>query len=117
MAEGITKIAECDILIHEATFLNDWQKHAEDYLHSTSSGAARTALACNASHLVLTHYGARIKTSEVSLYEANEVIAGQNVQLTAANDGDRIVVDDEGSTSHLYWSEDGWTTIDKEAVN
>ena len=117
MAEGITEISECDVLIHEATFLNDWQQHAEDYLHSTSSGAARTALACNASHLVLTHYGARIKTSHASLEEANEVIAGKNIQLTAANDGDRVVVDDEGSTSHLYWIEDGWTAMDKEAVN
>ena len=108
MAPGITALTSCNLLIHEATFLNDWSSHAENYLHSTASGAARTALACCAKHLTLTHYGARIKLTEQSIAEAQEIISGHSVTVTAAWDGDRLIVRDDGTVAHLYWREDGW---------
>lgn len=109
MAPGLTSIRGCNLLIHEATFLDDFTQHAKDYLHSTASGAARTAMACGAQHLVLTHYGARIKQTTPSLDEAMSVLSNSNISLSAARDGDRVLVEETGEISHLYWRDDGWT--------
>ena len=96
------------MLIHEATFLDDLTQHAQDYLHSTASGAARTAIACGAKHLVMTHYGARIKHPSPSLEEAMSVLSNSKIGLSAAWDGDRVLVEESGEISHLYWRDDGW---------
>ena len=90
-------------------FLDDLAQHAQDYLHSTASGAARTAIACGAKHLVLTHYGARIKQTGPSLDEAMSALANSEIGLSAAWDGDRVLVEESGEVSHLYWRDDGWT--------
>ena len=60
-APGITALSAVDVIIHEATFLDDTKDHATEHLHSTATGATRTALSCGANHLVLTHFSARIK--------------------------------------------------------
>jgi len=109
MAPSLTSVGGCNLLIHEATFLDDLAQHAQDYLHSTASGAARTAIACGASHLVLTHYGARIKQTGPSLDEAMSELANSEIGLSAAWDGDRVLVEDSGEVLHLYWRDDGWT--------
>lgn len=109
MASGITALEGCSLLVHEATFLDDFTQHAEDYQHSTASGAARTAVECGAQHLVLTHYGARIKDTTDSINEAQSVLGKSPIALSAANDGDRILVKDDGRISHLYWGPEGWT--------
>ncbi|MGM9923032.1 MAG: ribonuclease Z [Bacillus sp. (in: firmicutes)] len=49
----------CDYLVHEATFSADCEEMAADYFHSTTSQAARTALAAGAKHLILTHISSR----------------------------------------------------------
>ena len=108
MAPGITSLNGCDLLIHEATFLDDFSQHADDYLHSTASGAARTAIACGAKHLVLTHYGARIKQTDESLSEAKSVLSDSQTTLSAARDGDRILIENPNEITHLYWRNDGW---------
>ena len=108
MAPGITSLNGCDLLVHEATFLDDFSQHADDYLHSTASGAARTAIACGAKHLVLTHYGARIKQTDESLSEAKSVLAESKTTLSAARDGDRILIENSNEITHLYWRNDGW---------
>jgi ribonuclease Z len=109
MAPSLISVNGCNLLIHEATFLDDLAQHAQDYLHSTASGAARTAIACGAKHLVLTHYGARIKQTGPSLDEAMSELANSEISLSAAWDGDRVLVEDSGEVSHLYWRDDGWT--------
>jgi len=109
MAPGLVAVKGCNLLIHEATFLDDLTQHAQDYLHSTASGAARTAIASGAKHLVLTHYGARIKQTTPSLEEAMSVLENSNIGLSAAWDGDRVLVEESGEISHLYWRDDGWT--------
>ena len=108
MAPGITAVNGCNLLIHEATFLDDYSNHARDYLHSTASGAARTALACQANHLVLTHYGARIKQTDTLLNEAMAELGNSGITLSAAHDGDRVIVDDLGLVTHLQWRGEGW---------
>ena len=110
MAPGITSLEQCSLLVHEATFLDDYTQHAEDYLHSIASGAARTALACGAEHLVLTHYGARIKHTDELIDEAMKVLASSEVSLSAAIDGDRMLVQDSGEVSHMRWCGDGWSS-------
>ncbi len=110
MASGIISLDNCSVLIHEATFLDEYSKHADDYLHSTASGAARTAIQCGAGHLVLTHYGARIKDTNESKSEAIKVLANSEISVTAADDGDRILVDDNGDVLHLSWTGNGWNS-------
>ena len=57
-------------------------------------------------HLVLTHYGARIKQTDESLSEAKSVLS---VKLSsAARDGDRILIENPNEITHLYWRNDGW---------
>ena len=96
------------VLVHEATFLNDSSDKASEHLHSTASGAARTALKCNAEHLILTHFSARIRDAEEAVAEAKEVL-GDVHGLASANDGDRVRIDDDGAVTLLKRTDNGWT--------
>ncbi|MED6337779.1 MAG: hypothetical protein VYC12_02005, partial [Candidatus Thermoplasmatota archaeon] len=58
--------------------------------------------------LVLTHYGARIKQTDESLNEAKLVLADSQTTLSAACDGDRILIENPNEITHLYWRNDGW---------
>ena len=109
MSKGITSVENCNVLVHESTFLEEWSEHAKNYLHSTASGAARTALSSGAKHLVLTHFGARIKGTEEMLSQAKQQLADSQVTLSAASDGDRIHVSDSGKVTHNFWGEHGWS--------
>ena len=110
MAEGLTILSGVDVLVHESTFLAESQPWADEFLHSTSTGAARTALACNARHLVLTHFSARLKDANIPLLEAKQTLDSSEVTVSAAVDGDRIKISDSGSISHLVWTGDGWSS-------
>jgi ribonuclease Z len=109
MSKGITSLEHCNVLVHESTFLDEWKDHATKFLHSTASGAARTAKSSGARHLVLTHFGARIKGTEDLLSQAREQLEGSLISLSAASDGDRIQVSNSGNVSHHYWVEQGWS--------
>ena len=63
---------KCDLLIHEATFLQEHSDIANEHLHSTASGAARTAIECEAKHLAYS-FSARLENGEKSLIEASEI--------------------------------------------
>ena len=110
MAKGLTSISQTDVLVHESTFLDEAQQWADEFLHSTSTGAARTALACNARHLVLTHFSARLKDADIPLSEAKGVFGSADVSVSAATDGDRINISENGDISHLVWADDGWSS-------
>jgi len=110
MAEELTGLSGVDVLVHESTFLAEAQQWADEFLHSTSTGAARTALACSARHLVLTHFSARLKDAKIPLSEAKEVLESSEVSVSAAVDGDRIKISESGSISHLVWTGDGWSS-------
>ncbi len=94
----------CDLLIHEATFLQSHTDIANEHLHSTAAGAARTAVECKAKHLALTHYSARLDNHEESLNEAREI----HPSVVALGDGDRLVLRDDQSLLHLVKQEEGW---------
>lgn len=94
----------CDLLIHEATFLESHKDIANEHLHSTAAGAARTAIECGAKHLALTHYSARLDSHDASLSEAREIHAS----VVALGDGDRLVLADDLSLNHLTKQAEGW---------
>ena len=94
----------CDLLIHEATFLESHKDIANEHLHSTAAGAARTAIECGAKHLALTHYSARLDSHDASLSEAREIHAS----VVALGDGDRLVLADDFSLNHLTKQAEGW---------
>jgi len=100
--------AECDLLIHEATFLQSHSDIANEHLHSTAAGAARTAVECGAKHLALTHYSGRLENHEPSLSEAREI----HQSVVALSDGDRLILNDDFSLSHLHKSSEGWEQQD-----
>ena len=96
--------SECDLLIHEATFLTTHTDIANEHLHSTAAGAARTAVECNAKHLALTHYSGRLENHDPSLKEAREI----HSSVVALSDGDRLILNDDYSLQHLVKSPEGW---------
>ena len=106
--QSIEPIVPVTVLIHEATFLDEAHDKAEAHLHSTASGAARTALQCKAEHLILTHFSARLRDAEEAISEAGNVLE-QSCSVTAANDGDRVRIDEAGHATFLTLSENGWT--------
>ena len=97
--------SNCDLLIHEATFLQSHVDIANEHLHSTAAGAARTAIECGAKHLAITHYSGRLDGHDQSLSEAREI----HPSVVALSDGDRLVLNDDLSLTHLVKSEEGWT--------
>ncbi|RJU82408.1 MAG: MBL fold metallo-hydrolase [Candidatus Poseidoniales archaeon] len=110
MAEGFTLLDGVDVLVHEATFLDDAQQWADEFLHCTSTGAVRTAAVCSARHLVLTHFSARLKEASVSLNEAMDEASASDLSVTSASDGDRVVIRENGEIHHLVWRNDGWSS-------
>ena len=96
------------LLIHEATYLELQADKAEEHLHSTASGAVRTAHHIKAKHLALTHYSSRIASSSEPLGQA-AALAGP-LPVVALNDGDRLLVSDQGEVNHLRRTGEGWSS-------
>ena len=96
-----------DVLVHEATYLEEHADRAEGHLHSTAAGAARTALHLEARGLALTHFSARLADVGPSLAEAAAVLDG-GVPCVALNDGDRLTVQPDGTVHHLSREDVGW---------
>jgi ribonuclease Z len=69
----ITVIKNCDLLYHEATFMEDKADDAHAKFHSTAREAAMIALKANVKKLVIGHYSARYKEVESLLAEAKQV--------------------------------------------
>ena len=66
-------IKDCDLLYHEATFMEDKAEDAHAKFHSTAREAAIIALKANVKQLVIGHYSARYKEVESLLAEAKKV--------------------------------------------
>lgn len=86
--EGLSKhVADADLLVIEATFLDRDAPTARDYGHLTAAEAATFAAANNVRQLVLTHLSGRYEDDEL-LAEAVKIFP--NVRIAA--DFDRIAV-------------------------
>jgi len=78
--EGIIpQISKCDLLYHEATFMEDMRDRAKQTMHSTAKDAANIAKKAEAAKLIIGHFSARYKDLEPLLTEAKEVF--ENTQL------------------------------------
>ena len=55
---------DADVLVHEATFLQDMEETAHNYYHSTTLQAAHAAKEANVQELILTHFSSRYKDRE-----------------------------------------------------
>jgi ribonuclease Z len=62
-----------DLLIHEATYLEELKDEAREYGHSTAAGAARVALEAGARRLLITHFSTRYPDPQPLLAEARAI--------------------------------------------
>jgi ribonuclease Z len=69
----IPLVKHCDLLYHEATFMEDKAADAHAKFHSTAREAATIALKAGVKKLVLGHYSARYKEVDLLLDEALQV--------------------------------------------
>jgi ribonuclease Z len=79
----IPYIQNADLLLHEATFMQDKQSAAKEKWHSTTVDAATVALKAHVSRLVINHFSARYDELHPLLEEARSVF--ENTEL--AEDG------------------------------
>ncbi len=72
--QNFVKLAQdADLLISEATFLDEHKDKAEDYLHLTAKEAGMMANQANVKKLVLLHFSSRYKDIGLIRDEASEV--------------------------------------------
>ncbi len=69
----IPYIRDCDILYHEATFMQDKLEDAHEKMHSTALEAATIALKARVKKLVIGHFSARYDDLQPMLEEARSV--------------------------------------------
>jgi ribonuclease Z len=62
-----------DLLIHEATYTDEFAIEAQQYGHSTAAQAARTARDAGARMLMITHFSSRYPDAGALLREAREI--------------------------------------------
>ena len=62
-----------DLLIHEATYTEEFAAEAQQYGHSTAAQAARTACYAGARRLLITHFSSRYPDPAPLLREAREI--------------------------------------------
>ncbi|QPF89128.1 ribonuclease Z [Bradyrhizobium commune] len=86
--EGLSRyVANADLLVIEATFLDRDAQTARDYGHLTAAEAAAFAAANNVGQLVLNHVSGRYEDDEI-LAEATRIFPNTRI----ASDLDRIVI-------------------------
>jgi ribonuclease Z len=81
-------IQNCDLIYHEATYLEDMQELATDRKHSTTADAAKIALASNAKKLIIGHYSSRYKDVKIFENECQKYFKNS----FAASDGDEYII-------------------------
>jgi len=64
--KNIEDIKNCDMIIHEASFSDKYQKHANLKKHSTSTDAARFALKAHCRTLIMNHFVVRSDKKKIS---------------------------------------------------
>ncbi|MFI9461561.1 ribonuclease Z [Streptomyces xiamenensis] len=91
LCDGVYTLAQgCDLLVIEATFLDEDAALAERYGHLTAGEAGAVAAECGVRHLVLTHFSQRYP--DPAPLGAQARAAGFTGELTVAEDLDRIPV-------------------------
>lgn len=71
----------CELLYHEATFLDDMRDRAESTHHSTASDAARCALSIGAKRLLIGHFSSRYTDLRPHLEEARGIFPATELAI------------------------------------
>lgn len=91
MCDGVLALAQdCDLLVIEATFLDEDAALAEEHGHLTAGQAGRVAAEAGVRSLVLTHFSQRY--ADPSLFAGQARRAGFEGELTVAEDLARVPV-------------------------
>ena len=77
-------IKSCNLLYHEATFLDDMEERAGETYHSTARQAAKIAKKAEAGKLLLGHFSSRYKNFKPFVSQASEAYDGE---VIIAEDG------------------------------
>jgi ribonuclease Z len=72
-AMSVELARDVDLLIHEATYTEEFAAEAQQYGHSTAAQAARTARDAGARRLLITHFSTRYPDSTPLLQEARAI--------------------------------------------
>ena len=70
---------DSDVLIHESTYIDEDKDKADEHFHSTSTDAAKIALASNSKQLILTHISTRYNDADKLLKEAESIFKNTNI--------------------------------------
>ncbi|MFC7214732.1 ribonuclease Z [Saliphagus sp. GCM10025334] len=82
-----------DLLIHDATFADDWAERADHTAHSTARQAGRIASRAGAKRLALVHLSSRYAgRSTPHLAEAREAFDGDPEAVSIPDDGDSLKI-------------------------
>lgn len=81
LPEMIPHLSNCDLLYHEATFLEEHTERAEVTFHTTTKQAATLAKEANVKHLIIGHYSARYRTTEQFLEEAQSIFPNTSLAI------------------------------------
>lgn len=73
--------AGVDLMIHEATFLNEHEQEARERGHSTAAQAAQIAQKAGCKRLVLTHFSPRYDALQTHLDEARAIFAATDLAV------------------------------------
>ncbi|UGY91370.1 ribonuclease Z [Streptomyces gobiensis] len=94
LCDGAYELADgCDMLVIEATFLDEDAGLAKEYGHLTAGQAGRIAAVSGVRHLVLTHFSQRYSAPEAAeVFAAQARAAGFEGELTVARDLLRVPV-------------------------
>jgi len=84
----VPHIRNADLLYHEATFMDDFQKIAHKKLHATAKEAAEIARRAEVGRLIIGHFSARYPEADPFVSEAREVFP----ETIAVEDGMKIEV-------------------------
>lgn len=77
----LNKIAEADLLYHEATFLIDMETRASETYHSTAFDAARLASKAGVKKLLIGHFSSRYKELDPFLAEAQKAFTNTRLAI------------------------------------
>jgi ribonuclease Z len=72
-------LKDIDLLYHESTFDESRRLRAQETFHSTAAQAAAFAQRCGAKQLLLGHFSARYRETDVLLDEAQAVFPNSHV--------------------------------------
>jgi ribonuclease Z len=73
--QSVELAKDVDLLIHEATYTEEFAVEAREYGHSTAAQAAQTACEAGARRLLLTHFSSRYSDAAPLLDEAREIFS------------------------------------------